>query len=76
MSPEHVVAMLIEYKRREPFEPFVVKLDDGRVIRVDHPTLGINPPAASYMSPDLAVLEDFRCDQVLDIRPALQGTTA
>ncbi len=72
MDAARCESLLIEHKHRKPFVPFIVELSDGKVIRVNHPTIGINPPAVSYTSPDLEVWEDFTFGQVRDIRPAFQ----
>jgi hypothetical protein len=64
-------ALLCELKRREPFLPFIVELNDGRSIRVNHPSIGICPPYASYITPEMD-MHDFRCEEVRDIRPAVQ----
>jgi hypothetical protein len=69
---ERFDTLLSKFKRQEPFLPFVVEMNDGRIIRINHPSIGINPPYACYTTPELE-MHDFFCDEVRDIRAAYQA---
>jgi hypothetical protein len=61
---------LLSFKRREPFEPFVVQLRDGRTVEVDEPEAVVFAGSgASFLSPDYEIIS-FRASDVLSIRPA------
>jgi hypothetical protein len=66
---------LRQHLRREPFQPFVVELVDGRVLAVDQPKVVFAGGAASFFTPSYDLVE-FACEDVLAIRPAIPGATA
>jgi hypothetical protein len=63
MTPEAFEQRLIALVHREPFAPFVVELEDGRRIAVDHPAVAINNGGAGFLS-DADGLVDFSCRDV------------
>ena len=72
MTTEQFEQTLREVLRREPFQPFLVELVDGRVITVDHPNVGFGGGAASFFTPSYDLVE-FACEDVQAIRPAVPG---
>jgi hypothetical protein len=60
---------------REPFQPFVVELLDGRVIEIDHPKLVFGGGAASFLTPTYELVE-FVCEDIRAIRPVVPGATS
>ncbi len=75
MKIEEFEETLRELLRREPFQPFVVELVDGRVIAVDEPKLAFCGGAASFFTPSYDLVE-FACEEVQAIRPAVPGASA
>ena len=63
MSPEAFEEKIIALKHREPFEPFIVELLDGRRIVVDNPGLAVNGGGAGFISHD-DVFVDFDYEEV------------
>ena len=72
MTPEEFEQTLLRFKYREPFEPFVVELRDGRKIEVGHPSVLFDQDGGTYVTPDLDFF-DFRRDQVSAFRSAAHG---
>lgn len=57
-------------KHRQPYQPFLVVLDDGRTIFVDEPSIAFNGGRAVFLGPEDAEIVD--CEQVLEFRLAEQ----
>lgn len=68
MSREDVESTLIRLLRREPFQPFVIDLADGRRLEIDDRCLAMNGGGATFLTPDYLV-EEFWFADVRDIRP-------
>jgi hypothetical protein len=75
MNAEQFEQTLRQVLQREPFEPFVVELRDGRLLAVDHPRVAIGGGAASFFTPSYDLVEFF-CEDVRAIRPGVPGTLA
>ncbi len=71
MDQQRFEDLLRQFKRREPFQPFVVELLDGSEIRIEEARLAFNGGAAVYLppGPDLEIIP-FECEGVRDIREA------
>jgi hypothetical protein len=74
MSTEQFEHSLRQLLRREPFEPFVVELIDGRVIEIDRPKVVFGGGAASFFTPNYDLVE-FACEDVRAMRPTVPGAT-
>jgi len=71
MDQDRFEDLLRHFKRREPFEPFVVELLDGRVIRIEEGSVAFNAGAAVYLTPGPEMdVVTFECEGVRDIREA------
>jgi hypothetical protein len=68
MSREDVESTLLEFLRREPFQPFVIDLADGRRLEIDDRCLAINGGGATFLTPGY-LIEDFWFDDVQNIQP-------
>jgi hypothetical protein len=75
MKIEEFEQTLRQHLRREPFQPFVVELLDGRIIPVYTPKVVFGGGAASFFTPDYDLVE-FACEDVQAIRPAVFGASA
>jgi hypothetical protein len=75
MNVEQFERTLRQSLRREPFEPFIVELIDGRVIRFDRPKLALGGGGASFLTPNYELVE-FACEEVRAIYPAVQGAAS
>jgi hypothetical protein len=75
MKPEQFENTLRQFLRREPFEPFVVELLDGRIIEVTRPGVVMGGGGASFFTPDYNLVE-FSCEQVRAIRQAVSGAAS
>ena len=75
MTAEEFEQTLRQLLRREPFQPFVVELLDGRIIPVDAPKVVFGGGAASFFTPSYDLVE-FACEDVQAIRPAVPGASA
>lgn len=62
---------LRERLRREPFQPFVVMVSDGRSIFVDEPSVAFGGGRAGFIGPDNLV-EFFECEDVIGFDSASQ----
>lgn len=62
------------FLHRQPFEPFVVEMLDGRVIAVDRPKVVFAGGAASFFTPDYDLVE-FACEDVREIRAGVPGAS-
>ncbi len=69
MSQQDFEDSLRQFLRREPFQPFVVELLDGRVILIEQRSLAFAGGAATYgtATKDLVF---FDCEEVRAIREA------
>jgi hypothetical protein len=74
MKAEQFEETLRQLLRREPFQPFVVEMVDGRVLAVDQKVV-FGGGAASFITPSYELVE-FACEDVKELRPALPGVTA
>jgi hypothetical protein len=61
--------------RREPFEPFVVLVNDGRTIYVDEPALAFGGGRAGLIGPDEYV-EFFDSESVIGFQPGTRETAS
>jgi hypothetical protein len=75
MSAEEFEQTLLRYKYREPFEPFVVELRDGRTIPIDEPSILFDEKGATYITPDFDFV-GFSRENVQAIRPPVQGVAS
>ncbi len=71
MNAQEFDALLSQFKRRTPFEPFEVELLDGRVIEIARPTLVFDGSGAGYLSPTDELI-DFKSAEVRSIHPTTQ----
>lgn len=72
MMEENFERLLRDNLRREPFQPFVVELVDGRQIIIDAPhTVAMSGGGGTFISPEFELVS-FSSDQVRAIRPALR----
>jgi hypothetical protein len=62
------------FLQREPFQPFVVELLDGRVIEVDQPKVVFGGGAASFFTVSYELVE-FACEEVREMRAGVHGAT-
>jgi hypothetical protein len=69
MNQEQFEETLRQFLRREPFQPFVVEMLNGRLIEVHHPGVAFGGGAASYLTSNYE-LERFECENVRAIRLA------
>ena len=69
MNAQEIDDQLILFKRREPFQPFVVELLDGRVIEFVQPNFAING-GASFISDDDELVA-FNWDDIRSIHPLM-----
>lgn len=65
---------LLQFIRREPFEPFVVEKLDGTVIHVEYCGVVYNAGGATYVTKDFDFIE-FTCEDTRAMRAAV-GETA
>ena len=75
MSVEQFEETLRQLLRREPFQPFMVELLDGRVLTVNHPQVAFGGGAATYFTPTYDLVE-FACEEVQAIRLLVPGPRA
>jgi hypothetical protein len=73
MSKQDFESQLRELVQREPFEPFVVMVNDGRSIFVDEPTVAFGGGRAGFIGPD-ELVEFFDCKNVVGFRMGNQET--
>jgi hypothetical protein len=73
MSRYDFERQLRDLLRRQPFEPFVVLVNNGRTIVVDEPTVAFGGGRAGFIGPDESV-DFFDCDNVLGFRLGNQET--
>jgi hypothetical protein len=67
MTPEQFDQTLRQFIRREPFQPFVVELIDGRRFEFERPEVGFGGGTAGFIS-DTDGLVGFSFDQVREVR--------
>jgi hypothetical protein len=75
MTAEDFQQHLLQFKHREPFEPFVVEMLDGRMIEIGAPAVMFDENGATYVTPDFEFV-NFRRDHVRAIRSAAQGVAS
>jgi hypothetical protein len=63
MTQEHFTQQLRDFLHRQPFQPFLVELQDGRTIAITEPAVAIAGSAAGFLS-DTDGLVSFSCDEV------------
>ena len=68
MNVEQFEDTLRNFLRREPFQPFVVELVDGRAIEILRPKVVFGGGGASFFTPAYDLVE-FACEEVRAIRP-------
>jgi hypothetical protein len=66
---------ILRLLRQEPFHPFVVELNDGRLIEITHPRIAVGGGGAGFISPE-GELVDFNCEDVRTIRPLVPGAAS
>jgi hypothetical protein len=59
--------------RREPFQPFLIELENGGLITITQPTVAFNEGFAGYLNPAYELVE-FRSEDVRQIRLATKET--
>jgi hypothetical protein len=65
---------LLEFRKRKPFQPFVVELKDGKLIRFDQPgALAIRDGSAVFLN--RTQYEQFSCVNVLQIVATSSNST-
>ena len=69
MNAQEIDDQLIQFKRREPFQPFAVELLDGRVIEIVEPNFAING-GASFLTDDDELVA-FNTAEIRSIHPLL-----
>jgi hypothetical protein len=67
MDQETFEETLCSFLRREPFEPFIVEMEDGERIVVEEPTVAFNGRVAGYLNPSFEI-QTFQAEQVLQLR--------
>jgi len=73
MTLEQFETSLRQFIRHEPFQPFVVELNDGRLIEIDHPGVAFGGGAASFLTGQFELVE-FACENVRAIREMAHET--
>ena len=71
MSRYEFESQLRDLLRRDPFEPFVILVNNGRSIFVDEPAVAFGGGRAGFIGAD-EIVEFFDCDSVLGFRPGNQ----
>jgi hypothetical protein len=74
MNTNQLTQTLREFIRREPFEPFVVELQDGHTIEVLSPNIVVGGAGAAFLTPNFDLVE-FSWEEVRAIRPMVSGAT-
>jgi hypothetical protein len=72
MNAAFFEATLFELLHREPFQPFVVAMTDGRLIEIKRPGLAVGGGGASFLTPECDLVE-FNCEDVQEIRGTMHG---
>ena len=75
MKVQDFESQLRDLLRRDPFQPFVVMVNDGRSIFVDEPAVAFGGGRAGFIGPD-ELVEFFDCENVIGFRPASQETAS
>jgi hypothetical protein len=60
---EHTLRALL---RAEPFQPFIVDLENGKQVHISQPTVAFNDGFAGYLNPAYELVE-FACEDVRQI---------
>ena len=63
MNKENFESRMREVLRREPFQPFLIALKDGRRYAFDRPRVAVNAGGAGFLD-DREGIVDFECDEV------------
>jgi hypothetical protein len=74
MNVEQFEQTLRQFLHREPFQPFVVELVDGRMIEIDQPKIVFGGGAASFLTPGYDLVE-FACEEIRAIRASVPRGT-
>jgi hypothetical protein len=69
MKKHEFEGQLRELLRKDPFQPFVVLVSDGRAIHVDEPSIAFGGGRAGFIGPD-DLVEFFNWQNVVGFRPA------
>jgi hypothetical protein len=75
MNRDQFENTLRQFVRREPFQPFVVELLDGRIIQIASPRVVMGGGGASFFTPDYDLIE-FTCEEVRAIRHTVSGAAS
>jgi hypothetical protein len=76
MSPEAFEEKIIALKHREPFQPFIVELVDGRRIVVDNSGIVVSGGGAGFISNDDALVDIDHQDVRRILAPEEQDANA
>jgi len=76
ITPDQFDQTLRSLTQREPFQPFVVDLDDGSQILVEHPRVAFGGGAAVFFHPTTDELVQFSFITVRAMRLAAPETTS
>jgi hypothetical protein len=70
-GPEEFYETMRRFKRAEPFEPFEVVLNDGKVILINEPNVAFGPHGGMYLTGGADMeIHDFGREEVKEIRLA------
>jgi len=69
MTQQEFEEALRHFLRREPFQPFVVELLDGRFLFIDGRSVAFDNGNAVFLAPDYDLV-DFTFQEVREIRDA------
>jgi hypothetical protein len=71
IDPDEFDATLRKLLKREPFVPFEVELDDGRLIPIRQPVLAFGGGSAAFIDPDYeeGAIVDFSHKHVTGFHP-------
>jgi len=67
MNAEQVETMLRQFLHREPFQPFMVELVDGRLIEIHRPKVAVGGGGASFLTSTYELVE-FNCEEIRSMR--------
>ena len=57
MIVKQIEEKVMELKRLEPFEPFVIELVNGQSVQVPHAGLAINETGVGFLGPDGEIVD-------------------
>jgi len=75
MNQQEFEDLLRFFLRRDPFQPFVIDLLDGRTLEVDAPSVAFGGGAGGFITAEHDVLM-FACEQVRSIRESVREVSA